>query len=101
MVVSVVFGHKFESKEYHYLTDYANYKLGDDVLVPVGEYGHIEVATIVAMWNVSVNSKHSSFPFNAMKHVIAYANRDFLLEQMNAELESVEKKYEKLLSKLN
>ena len=100
MIVSVVFKHKFDSKEYQYMTDDDNIKLMDDVLVPVGEYGHIEVGTVVAMWHERVNDKHSCFPLLGLKGVIAIANVSKLIEMMENEQEAVRQKYDKLLSKL-
>lgn len=98
MVVSVVFNGKLDSKEYHYQMDNNNVKLWDKVLVPVGEYGHIETATVVAMWLHEVYYKYN--PARYLKHVIAIADRRVLVEQMEKEIEQIEEKYEKLLSKL-
>ena len=101
MVVSVVFNRKFDSKEYHYLMDDNNVKMLDEVLVPVGNFGHIEVATVVAMWDKDVHFKHSDINPLSMKRVIALADNDKLIEMMLKELDEVHKKYNKLLSKVD
>ncbi len=100
MVVSVVFNHKLGGKEYHYLLDNYECKPMDDVLVPVGEYGHIEVATVVAMWSPSVNCRYSSFSLNEMKRVIAPADRDELTRMEEEEIKQIKERYDKLLSKI-
>ena len=98
MIVSVVFNHKFDSKEYHYIDNTFGLKPFDDVLVPVGEYGHIEVATVVATWAAEVHHKYGETRY--LKEVIALADRDKLTEQMHKEMAEVKAKYDKLLSKL-
>ena len=98
MVVSVVFNHKLDSKKYTYLLDGYKVNLLDDVLVPVGDYGHVEVATVVAMFVPEISHEYCQPMF--FKHVIAPASDAVLIEQMNVELDAVHEKYQKLLLKL-
>lgn len=97
MVVSVVFNRNWESKEYHYLVDFPINPM-EDVLVPVGEHDHVEVATVVAVWANEIDHKHRTARY--LKRIIGRADRRKLLDQMAEELEAVNLKYEKLLSKI-
>lgn len=97
MIASVVFNRKWESKEYHYLVDFPVHPM-DDVLVPVGEHGHVEVATVVAVWAEEIDHKHRSARY--LKHVIGRADVGELLKKRGEELEEVYRKYEKLFSKI-
>lgn len=102
MVVSVVFKGNFESKEYHYLAGNHNVEILDEVLVPVGEYGHIEVGTVVAMWTDKVHHHYTEcMPLKHLKQIIAIADRDKLIKQMDREVSAIQAKYNKLLSKLH
>lgn len=100
MVVAVVFKGNLEGKKYHYLVKDFHVKPKDEVLVPVGNYGHVEVATVVATWLEDVDYEYSSIPSFDLKEVIAPANSLVLLHMMRREIDGIEQKYKKLLSKL-
>lgn len=100
MVVAVVFNGKLDGKKYNYRANGFPVNVLDTVLVPVGNYGHIEVATVVAVWLEEVDGQYGSVPSFDLKSVIAPADPVFLRKQMDIELENVQEKYLKLLSKI-
>lgn len=100
MVVAVVFKGDLTSKKYNYRCNDFKVRPMDKVLVPVGNYGHVEVATIVAVWLEEVDGQYGSIPSFDLKSVIAPADAVFLRKQMEIELENVQENYLKLLSKL-
>ena len=99
MVASVVFKGNLDSKTYNYLVEGFKVAPMDRVLVPVGNYGHVEVATVVAVWCDEVNTRYSGCDIQ-LKKIIALADREVLLDQMRDEIHGIEQKYTKLFSKL-
>ena len=100
MVVAVVFKGNLDGKKYNYRVNGFPVNVLDRVLVPVGNYGHIEVATVVATWLDEIDHEYGSIPLFDLKSVIAPADPVFLRKQMEIELENVQEKYLKLLSKI-
>jgi hypothetical protein len=100
MVAHVVFKDNLEGRAYAYLVNDFKVSPMDKVLVPVGDHGHIEVATVVAVWANEVDYRYGDFPACRMKNIISPADRDELLKRMDAELRPIEEKYGRLLSKL-
>lgn len=108
MVVGVVFKSNFASKVYYYHPGDFDITVMDKVLVPVGDNGHIEVATVVSvMLEYVTDIAHAIRVNSPLKTVIAPADRNVLLRQMDAELdenrrqqEEIKTKYNKLLEKV-
>lgn len=101
MVVSVVFKDNLAGKTYSYLADDFEVKPMDKVLVPVGNYGHVEVATVVAVWVNEVDHVFGSVPSFDLKRVIAPADLFKILVMEAKEMDEVRQKYDKLISKIN
>ena len=102
MVVGVVFNGDINSKVYFYYQGDFEVKPMHKVLVHVGCHGHIEVATVVIVAVMAEGVREmvdQSCPSNHLKTIIAPADTDFLLKQMNAELEETRRKQEEITSK--
>lgn len=94
MIVSVVFD---STKTYDYrATDYT-LKMGDKVVVPVGNYGHLEIGRIVGM--VGELYYDGGVAMCEMKHIIEKADRETILKMREEAVKQVER-CDKLLSKL-
>lgn len=98
MVVAVVFKGDFGSKKYNYRCEF-NILPGDKVLVPVGNYGHVEVAHVVATWLDEVDGCYGSIPSFDLKSIIAPADMGALIEMRGNEIKAIWDKYEKWFSK--
>ena len=112
MIVGVVFKNDLNSKVYFYYQGDFEVKPMDKVLVHVGDYGHIEVATVVIVATARAGGVkemvYNGCPSYTLKTIIAPADYDALLKQMNAEFEETRckqkeiiAKYEKLLEKVD
>ena len=94
MIVSVVFN---STKAYDYLANDYTLKLGDKVLVPVNNFGHLEIGRIVGM--VGELYYDGGVSMCEMKHIIGKADRDTILKTREEAVKQVER-CDTLLSKL-
>lgn len=94
MIVSVVFN---STKTYDYLANDYTLKLGDKVVVPVGNFGHLEIGRIVGM--VGELYYEGGVSMCEMKHIIEKADRDTIMKMRSGAIKQVER-CDKLLAKL-